>query len=442
MYDSSPKSSSMPRNFLVVLLIAVSLVYAVQIATPMRLNTDAIVYLSLATSAVDGTGFNYHGAPERYPLGYPVLIYLIVKMGLGYSCAFTALNCLLLGLGVFASYQVLQLLLHRSKNEALLICCLSLLSFVVVKHVTELASDVVYFGISLCCLWTLAWAGNSAGTSQRIYRTALGGGLVLLAIFIRTIGIALVPAFLLVAVGGVSQVRTWIPRLLAKRLAVVSFALAFIILAVISFWFVAHTRYFQIATQTYRDRGIFQSIEKAAQFQINEFGELFLNLPKAKLPNSLRSGVAIAGLLSIILLALGFTGKIDKTWVVEIYLFFYLFILCGAPWQDTRYLLPITPLLLGYACIFVKKRSHQSMKFASAAYVIYFCLLGIAALAYSTRISLAGNSFPDVYGDGLLRSTYKTAFRGAAAGESGEINQDALALLYRYEPRSGRDTPK
>jgi hypothetical protein len=42
--------------------------------SPLRLHTDAIVYLLLASSAADGGGFLARGVPQKYPIGYPALI--------------------------------------------------------------------------------------------------------------------------------------------------------------------------------------------------------------------------------------------------------------------------------------------------------------------------------------------------------------------------------
>jgi len=430
------------HRLLILALIFLSLVYAIQIATPMRLNTDAIVYLSLATSAADGGGFVYHGTSERYPLGYPAFIYLLIKMGLGHAWAFTALNCIFLGIGVFASYRVLQSSFDTTANETLLICCLTLLSFVVVKHVTELASDVVYFGIASCTLWAMLGANNSNEVRRRIYLTVLAGILTLLSISVRTIGIALIPAFLLMAIGGIGEIRKWVPIIMAKRRAAFGLVLGAGTLLALSAAIVLHTRYFHMAEETYRGRGIVNSFAKAAEFQVNEFGEMFLNAPKAKLPNKLQISVPIVGLICIGLSALGFLRVANKKWIVEIYILAYLLILCGAPWQDTRYLLPVTPLLLAYVYTFVKKQEQRPLlKLAAVVYAVCFVSLGLIGLIYSTRISLAGNSFPDLYGDGKLRSTYKTAFRISSSNETVSLNQDALALLYRYEPRAAAGNP-
>ena len=87
-------------RWLLLGLAIVVLLYALQAFGPLRLANDGIVYLSLATSALDGHGFTFHGAPERYPLGYPALLFLLAKTGLGKPWAFVGLNVLLLMVGI------------------------------------------------------------------------------------------------------------------------------------------------------------------------------------------------------------------------------------------------------------------------------------------------------------------------------------------------------
>jgi hypothetical protein len=434
---SQINSSGKSRIFWIALLIGLSLLYLVQIATPMRLNNDAIVYLSLATSAADGGGFNYHGAPERYPSGYPGLIFLLVKSGLGHASAFTALNCVFLGFGILASYGVLRLSFHTTPNESLAVCCLTLLSFVVIKHVTELASDTVYFGLAQSSLWAMLWWDRARETSQRLYRTTIAGILTVISIFVRIIGIALIPAFLLTAVGGASQIQKWGPKVRARRSLTAIVALALASVGAITTMVIVRTQEFRIATHSYESRGLVRSAVKAVEFQANEFGELFCNVPRSKLPGMLPAVVTGLGFLWIVFTALGVAATKNKTWVVENYVLVYFVVLCGTPWQDTRYLLPLTPLLLAYAYAVAKKHSHGDWgKAALAAYVMCFSLLGLGALVYSTRISLAGDRFPELYGDGRLRSTYRVAFGAASPSDGDRLNKDALELLYRYEPRA------
>jgi hypothetical protein len=438
--DSSPRSiertvaaPSRPIWLLIGLTLA-GIAYLAQIPSPLRLTDDSVIYLSLATSAVEGKGFVYHGSPERYPLGYPMLIFLLVKAGLGYSSAFTALNCVFVALGVLAGYHILCGVLKLSEERALLLSLMTLLSFVLVKHVTQMLSDTAFFGISMCCLWMLLWTERSERIGRRMCGVIFAIALAAFSTSVRMIGIALLPAIILVAVGGVPAIREWV-RLGSKRTVVVVVTSVFF-LALVCGLAIVRTQYFKMATASYRARGLSHSVRKAVEFQVAEWGELVVNLPAAKLPGPARPLIFFVGIVAIAITGAGMWLRRKNVGPLECYLWLYLVILCAAPWQDTRYLLPIVPLILGYISVCAERISHRFAKPMLAAYVVYFLLLGAIALAYSTRITYSGASFPDMYGDGSLRVTYREALGASAGAESSQISPEALDLLQRYEPRT------
>ncbi len=66
--------------------------YFVQLFTRLRLTEDATIYLSIAHSAAKGKGFLFQGAPSKFPLGYPALIALLARAGLGRALYLNLLN--------------------------------------------------------------------------------------------------------------------------------------------------------------------------------------------------------------------------------------------------------------------------------------------------------------------------------------------------------------
>jgi hypothetical protein len=65
-----------------------------------------------------------------------------------------------------------------------------------------------------------------------------------------------------------------------------------------------------------------------------------------------------------------------------------------------------------------------------------FCMLGLLALGFSTRLTFAGARFPDIYGDGSFHDAYRIVLRGETRKNGDDVNQDALYLLRRYEWRA------
>jgi len=303
---------------------------------------------------------------------------------------------------------------------------MALLSFIAIKHVTQMVSDCAYFGVSMTALWVLWKAEKRAGTAKLVPLT-LAVALTAFAIWIRTIGVALLPALLASLVGGLEGARARWQRI-RNKLAISVMVLVVLAAGVVGL-FTLRSEYFRMALDNYRNRGVARSVEKAFQFQAAEWGEMTLNIPQSKLPEPLRRLVPVAGVAAFALAIWGFTQK--KLDVVDVYAVCYLIILCAAPWQDARYLLPIVPLLFGYLGLAVERL--PAVRWAVVGYAICFSLLGLLALGYSTRITFAGSKFPDVYGDGSLRATYRRAFGQEATGP---IDEDALELLKRYEVRA------
>jgi hypothetical protein len=70
-----------------------------------------------------------------------------------------------------------------------------------------------------------------------------------------------------------------------------------------------------------------------------------------------------------------------------------------------------------------------------AMWATLFAITGVLSLSYSTRISLSGNRFPEVYGsEERMKSTYRAGFGQSV--EPAEVDRDMLALLKRYESRA------
>ncbi len=85
--------------FIKLTLISLSILYLLQLASPLRLNVDAIIFISMAESFINGHGFLYHGLPTHFPPGYPALLSFLDFLGLGYSWPFISINIAFLAAG-------------------------------------------------------------------------------------------------------------------------------------------------------------------------------------------------------------------------------------------------------------------------------------------------------------------------------------------------------
>jgi hypothetical protein len=416
-------------------LLLVSLAYLVQIASPLRLVGDGVDYLLQASSAADGRGFRVHGEQSMRPPGYPALIFLLERAGIGKSWAIVALNCLLLGIGCWSSYYVLRSSLGFEAGAAEVICLLTLLSFVMVKHVTYPLSDVCFFGASMPFLLVLLRADADIRPG-RYWRLAVAVPLLVFCIEVRTIGIALIPAFAWAAVGGTSWARS-IPQWL-RRHRISSLVLLLLVIVAMA-WagkVFLHSRYLQFNAKTLHRRGVIGNFVSDLSDHTREWGELAVNAPISKLPGALELPVRIAGFFALLLAATGLWEKRRRLDASVWYVAGYASIVFAYPWFDTRLWLPVLPLLMGYVLLGARRLApFHLLRPAIFAYFSVFCLLGIFALGYSTRLTFAGSQFPDLYGDGTLRATYRTALLGEPPKSAEDIDQDSLYLLRRYEWR-------
>ena len=94
---------------------------------------------------------------------------------------------------------------------------------------------------------------------------------------------------------------------------------------------------------------------------------------------------------------------------------------------------------MGWEARLLQQRIRLGLpKVVIGVYLALFSLSGVVALAYSTRISLSGRRFSELYGDATLRPTYRLAFGSRDAVKSGKVYPKALHLLCRYEPRGSQ----
>src|SRR4029077_7775788 len=168
------------------------------------------------SSAIDGNGFLVHGVRSMRPPGYPALIWVLAKSGIGTSWAIVALNCFFLGVGCVASYFVLRDSFGFSPQVAQFISLLTLLSFLMIRNVTYPLSDICFFGMSVPCLLVSIRAEADAG-SRRLWWLLLIIPFLFFCIELRTIGIVFIPAFIWAAIGGVAGARRIYPVLRQHR---------------------------------------------------------------------------------------------------------------------------------------------------------------------------------------------------------------------------------
>jgi hypothetical protein len=220
--------------------------------------------------------------------------------------------------------------------------------------------------------------------------------LLVFCIELRTIGIALVLAFAWAAVGGArwaQSVPQWLRR---HRIAFFLLLLLFVVAMAWAGKMFLHSRYLQFNAKTLHKRGVIGNFASDLSDHTQEWGELVVNVPVSKLPGALELPVRIAGFLALVFAATGLWEKRRKLDASDWCVAGYASIVFAYPWFDTRLWLPVLPLLMGYVLLGARRLvPSRLLRPAIFAYCSVFCLLGIVALGYSTRLTFAGSQFPE-----------------------------------------------
>src|SRR5258708_9538427 len=90
-------ADSVRYRFSQAVLLLLTTCFVLQVFTPLRLNNDAIVLLSMGESAAHGGGFLDSGQKTVFPPGYPALLAGLLRVGFAHPLVIVGLN-----IGVFS----------------------------------------------------------------------------------------------------------------------------------------------------------------------------------------------------------------------------------------------------------------------------------------------------------------------------------------------------
>lgn len=418
-------SDSMKYRAAHVLLVFLAVCFALQVFSPLRLNNDAIVLLSMGESAAHGNGFLYDGQKPVFPPGYPALLAVLLRVGLAHPWVIVSLNMAFLSMGLFAAHSVLVHEFFEDRTLALAACSFFLLSYVVIKHSTLPLTDAPFFGLAMSSIALMSRAERMQ--SGRGLGSVIVGAMLLAAaaMGVRTVGAALFPPLVLI-IAARGQFMEWLKGLSFRgRVAVVGGAVfvggaAAVMLVATPYW-----QFFIGGKKGWVGSLLLQTLV----YRVSELGELFGNFPFSKLPIKLHVLVPLMGVILLLLLIRGFgTRKVRPT---DTFVVCYVGVLLLWPYYDARYWLPVIPFLIGYTILAV--RSLRLPGLVVAVYCFGYAALGFAVIAYSTRITFAGCAFPDRYGDGNLRATYRAALPSCGACvEPDRVDAKVVHLLREY----------
>jgi hypothetical protein len=375
---------------LALALASVGLVYLIQAATPLRLDDDAVDYLNAATVLVDGHPLP--GRPATIPLGFPTVIAALDRAGAGSSFWFVIANCFFIAVGLVSCWHLLKPLQTRSRQW---VCLLTLLMVPVVKSVPIALPEAAFFGTSLLALGAIS-SVRVATSRRRSTILLLAVLLTAIATSMRIVGLALVPVLIW---NGFLASRNETARMSDRRLLLWSALPVAAVIGVLLILVVRSNAFalYSINLQDYYShRTILAQLSRRASLAVSDLGEVGLNLPFSRFRDwrllFIIAGIFFGGLLWLAL------KKPAKAPAARMYLLVYLLGLVVWPDPSTRLWMPIIPLLIAEIITLLDGMRGPIWSLIAGAYVAWIGITGVVALAYTTRISLSGSEFSNVYG--------------------------------------------
>ena len=406
------------------LLALIACCYALHVFTPLRLTPDSVAFLQMADSAAKGSGFLIHGRPSYFPVGYPAIVSVLVRLNLTHPGFLIAINLAAITVTAAAAWILYRRVFGYGPGFATSLTSLWLLSFVVLKHFAMPLTETVFMAAVFASLACMDQALRTRIPRRCIPMIAAAGVGSALSISIRAAGIALFAVFLCFAI--VVLRRLW--REAGARAAVLLIVVAAIALSVYAL--PSHT----LATYTrHAQQGGSEhvSIAQRLSYRLLEAGELFINGTSGKLPAWVP--FHLMGLPLLMMLAATLYIRRRQLHIVDLFFITYMAIILTWPFPDSRFWLPVIPLLAAYVAVFFFDVLRGRMALiAASAYTFCFTVTGGVAIAYSLWLTFSGVHFPDRYGWGSMRAEYCSIYPCAGADRLRAPEPGYVEILRRY----------
>ena len=432
---------SIPNWRVKALVAAIALLTAahlVQLASPLRLTPDAVNYLAMADGAARGNGFTAFGRQTHFPHGYPAMLRALHVVGAARPWGIVGLNCLLFAIALVAAYGVHRRAYDLDRWQALLLCVVTMVSYVSIKHVAVPLSDIAFLATAMGCVLCATIAQRQDGARRWLWRC--GAALIAAgAIHVRTTGIALLPVVAASFLPSEEPLAR-MTALLRRHRVLSGLALAVsLAAAVICACAVMRTTYFGEMKLKYTEHGTGRMARTVLNYRITEAGQIASNVPYTALPARLRMAFPFVGCLALAAAGVGAWVRRRRLGPPDVYVLAHFGILSMWPYWDARFWLPVLPLLAGHVAEIARwLRCRRLTRGLAAAYLLLYVSLGLATFGYSIRLSLSGDRFSEIYHDAQYRDTYRAALGGGQPPRPDRVNPRALEVLRRYDPGAQR----
>jgi 4-amino-4-deoxy-L-arabinose transferase-like glycosyltransferase len=349
---------------------------------------------------------------EYRPKGYAFFLNWLYNGGLLSSAAIVLFNILFFSAAAWLFSRMARNIFSLSKNGALVLLIVILLSWINIKHVTLSVPEMIFLFFAMLSLWLL----YRFEEKKNFFYLAAAIATSLLSVKMRTVGIALFPA---IAWALIYAYRQKLASIYARRRRIILFSvpitLVFFAGAIIIFREPLGIEGYILNNEVLRINNMLRSIKYA----VTEIGEGGLNISYSKIyafipgaaSNILFSGF---GTVCALLLLLHTCSRRKELRSSDIFFLCYIVIVFTWPYYDSRFVLPAIPYFAAVAISYYEKLRSRLLIYLARAYFILFCIAGAAALYYSTSLSLNEKKFASDYSPSY-RGTYEYYMNLSAA---------------------------
>jgi hypothetical protein len=400
-----------------------SILFFINCFTPLRLHFDMIRYFAIkeCIESKCPPGADTH---DYLPYGYTVLLLLLSKLGILRSFSIVFVNSLYLLGGIYFVRKIFYYI-----RSSYFLIFLVLMNWTIIKFTLHPLSELQYLFFSLFSLYEYSQFVKRKNIRNLLFAFLLAG----LATLTRTIGITLIAALFLALAW---EYRKRLVGILRKnKVLIVLFILC--VMAVIIFSKQLGLNHYLGAITTQFNEGLHFS--DILIWHFSEWGEIFLNTPKAKMIGLLPYPLGfwlffILGIVGICgFIYICFIKKNKIPFIVKSYLFFYILLLFNWPFPDPRFWVPIIPLIAAV----VSQQSFSNnriIKWSSIICLVVYSAFGIIAMSYMTYTSINKKEFSKTQASGVFRNEYEVHFFGKTLSDTVTVvNQNLVDFLNKYD---------
>ncbi len=367
---------------------ATSFLYLLQCLSPLRFGGDSVRYLSYAVSIADGTAPDAAG----YPPGYPAFIALLDRLHIASGFTFNLANCAFFAIGLISVRRIFN---ARREGTGNLVALITLMSWLFIRVIAMPIPEPMFFGSSLVAVALMDESARTTRGSRRAVMLLAAAVLSAIAMTTRVVGVCLVVPLVWIVLRDPSAAR---PQKRSKLSRWLLALVTLIALAAVSI-LVTHNSFRKYAADSAAQYLHHDFFHFAVQHMIGIFwtlGSVTLNFPGTRF-HSLGITLAVAGMV-LSTVAVWIIRPHMPTSPVGVYVVTFLAVLVAWSQFADRLWIPVFPLIVGYVLVSPRAYSSRLVRNAGKVYLALFMIAGLAALAYSTRITFAGDNFTKEYG--------------------------------------------